>query len=114
MTAQQLHNDEGFAASHFATGNAAHERMAFQECVPDSRKVSPSGARFFTLAQKVKRRRIIHLRELPILILARVMALDIEADQMPPLRPSDSLPSPYCGNRPRRYLTLVKRARLGP
>ena len=46
MAAQQLHDDEDFAAPDFVAGYAAHEWMAFQERVPDRGKIAPGGVRF--------------------------------------------------------------------
>jgi len=81
LAAQQLHDDEDFAAPDFVAGYAAHEWMAFQERVPDRGKIAPGGVRFLTLAQEIKCRGIVHWRRLLTSSLAPMADLDIDADQ---------------------------------
>ena len=66
MASAQLHHDQRLVAADFVTRQAADERMALQNRIPDGRKIDARGMGVRALAQKQSSSRgVFHVRDIP-------------------------------------------------
>ncbi len=100
MASAQLHHDQRLVAADFVTRQAADERMALQNRIPDGRKIDARGMGVRALAQKQSSSRgVFHVRDIP----------DGAWRQLPS-RTLSRINNSACGNPPRCGLTFIKRS----